>query len=124
MAYVQRSAIRILFLARLSLIVASLATGSLADLRSSTAARACCAKTHNQCAGLSTPDDCCKRMGHTTAGSLAGTLSAAQPLVVAATGVVAWLPATLTTVQGSSNVGFAFKRPHDPPHLHSFSLLI
>jgi hypothetical protein len=111
-------------LARILLIVTSMATGSLADLRSSTTAMACCAKTHNQCAGLSAPDDCCKRMGHATAGSLAGTLSAAQPLVLAATGVVAWLPANLTAAHGSSNVDFGFKRPHDPPHLHSFSLLI
>ena len=113
-----------LVLARSLLIVTSLATGSIADLRSSTAAMACCAKTHNQCAGLSAPDDCCKRMGHATAGSLAGTVSAAHPLVLPATGVVAWLPANLTTAQGSSNLDVAFKRPHDPPHLHSFSLLI
>ena len=124
MVHVQRSAIRILVLARLSLIVTSLATGSLADLRSSTTAMACCAKTHNTCAGLRTPDDCCKRMGHATADSLAGTLSSAQPLVVPATVVVAWLPPNLTTVQSSSNVDVAFKRPHDPPHLHPFSLLI
>jgi len=122
--YVQRSAIRILLLARLALIIASMFAGSLADLRSSTTAMACCAKTHNQCAGLSAPDDCCKRMGHATAGSLAGTLSAAQPLALPATGVVAWLTANLTAAHGSSNVDFALKRPHDPPHLHTFSLLI
>jgi len=63
-------------------------------------------------------------MGHATAGSLAGTLSAAQPLVLPATGVVAWLPANPTTAQGPWKVDVAFKRPHDPPHLHSFSLLI
>jgi len=111
-------------LARILLIVTSIATGSLADLRSSTTAMACCAKTHNQCAGLSAPDDCCKRMGHATVSSLAGTLSAAQPLVLPATGVAAWLPANLTAAQGSSNVDLAFTRLHDPPHLHSFSLLI
>ena len=113
-----------LVLARMLLIVTSVATGSLADLRSSTTAMACCAKTHNQCAGLRAPDVCCKRMGHTTAGSRAGTLSAAQPLVLPATGVVASLPANLTPAQGSSNIDVGLKRPHDPPHLHSFSLLI
>ena len=114
----------IVALARVLLVVTSVAAGSLADLRSATAAMACCAKTDNQCAGLSAPDDCCKRMGHATAASIAGTLSAAQPLVVPAIGVVVTLPANPASARSASNPDLAFKRPHDPPYLHSFILLI
>jgi hypothetical protein len=113
-----------LVLGRVLLIVTAVVASSLADLRSSTAAMACCAKTHNQCAGLRAPDDCCKGMGHATAASVAGTLSAAQPHVLPATGLVAWLPANLSPSRASSTPDLAFKRPHDPPHLHPFSLLI
>jgi hypothetical protein len=111
-------------LARVLLVVTALATGSAADLRSSTAAMACCAKTHHRCAGLSSPDDCCKRMGHATTASLAGTLSAVQPLVVPVSGVIDWLPANVMPAQTSTHPDFSFTRPHDPPHLHPFSLLI
>ncbi|HEV3139202.1 MAG TPA: hypothetical protein VGY57_01730, partial [Vicinamibacterales bacterium] len=85
----QRRAVAILVLARVLLVAASVAVGSIADLRASTAAMACCVKTHNRCAGLSTPDDCCKRMGHATSAGVAGTLSVSQAHVLPAT-VVAW----------------------------------
>jgi hypothetical protein len=105
-------------------VVTSVAASSLADLRSSATANACCVKANYQCAGLSEPDDCCKRMGHTAAAGVAGTLSAAQPLVLPATIVATFLPIDVRAARDSSRPDCAFKRPHDPPHLHPFSLLI
>jgi hypothetical protein len=90
-------------------------------------AAACCAKTNGDCAGLSTPDTCCQThrqaagQGLTTiAPGLRSELAPpavdpASPLAVAIVGV------------GRRIVPLgpeAFKRPHDPPHLHTFSLLI
>jgi hypothetical protein len=63
-------------------------------------------------------------MGHTTAASVAGTLSAAQPHGLPATDIVAWMSANRADTHAFSNPDLAFKRPHDPPHLHTFSLLI
>ena len=93
-------------------------------LRFSLGAMACCAKTHNECAGLRTPDNCCQRMGHgigpsastapTARASLFGLTLAVMPALAAPTAVesVRFLPDP------------AFKRPHDPPHLHPVPLLI
>jgi hypothetical protein len=121
---VPRLTARLVVLTRVLLIVTSVAGSFVAELRSSTAAMACCAKAHSQCAGLSAPDDCCERMGHATAASVAGTLSAAQPHLLPATGDVARLPANLAHGRSPSTPESFFTRPHDPPHLHSFSLLI
>jgi hypothetical protein len=106
------------------LLASSIAANAFADLRSSATAMACCVKTHGHCAGLNAPDNCCKRMGHTGPGSVAGTVSAAPPLVLPAIGSNALLPATLSTEPGLPVAASGFKRPHDPPHLHPFNLLI
>jgi hypothetical protein len=105
------------------LLASSIATNAFADLHSSATAMACCKKTHGQCAGLNTPDNCCKRMGHIGPGVSPSTLSA-PPLVLPAIGNVTLLPANVSSASGSPTSGFGFKRPHDPPHLHPFSLLI
>jgi hypothetical protein len=106
------------------LLASSLAASSLADVRSSATAMACCIKAHNQCAGLSAPDDCCERMGHTSGVSLAGTLSSGQPVVIPPAILATLPPVNLSLRLDAPNSDFAFKRPHDPPHLHPFSLLI
>ena len=104
-------------------VASSLAATAFADLQSALTAMACCAKTNYQCAGLSRPDDCCQRMGH-AAGPTVGTLSSASPLVVpSAVTIPAFIVAPASRF-GTPSPGPAFKRPHDPPHLHPFSLLI
>ena len=104
-------------------VVSSMAATAFADLHSALTAMACCAKTNYQCAGLSRPDDCCQRMGH-AAGPTVGTLSSASPLVVPAAVIIPGFIVAPALPSGSPSQGPAFKRPHDPPHLHPFSLLI
>jgi len=105
-------------------VASSVAANAFADLQSAATAMACCAKTNYQCAGLSGPDDCCQRMGHTAGGATSSTLSSADPLVAPAAVVVPSFIVALTSAPAPPAPGPAFKRPHDPPHLHPYSLLI
>jgi hypothetical protein len=85
---------------------------------------ACCAKTDYTCARMSGPDDCCQHMGHVVPAAPAGlgaTFRLAQPAVAIVAPAV--IEAALSRVD-SLNVVSAYKRPHDPPHLHTYSLLI
>jgi hypothetical protein len=108
-----------------TLIPSAAAANEIADLTAAAAAMSCCAATDYACAGPQTPDDCCQTMGHATTHSASATIAKAQ---LPASGVTA---ANLRA--GTSPVGLATrrhvvsidgKRPHDPPHLHTFSLLI
>jgi hypothetical protein len=119
-----RIRVRALCGALVFLLASSIAANAFADLRSSATAMACCAKTHGHCAGLNTPDNCCKRMGHIGPGISAATVSAAPQLVLPAINTVSLLSANLWSASASPSSRFGFKRPHDPPHLHPFSLLI
>jgi hypothetical protein len=104
-------------------VASSVAATAFADLQSALTAMACCAKTNYQCAGLSRADDCCQRMGH-TAGPTVGTLSSASPLLAPAAAIISAFIVELPSAPAPLIPGPAFKRPHDPPHLHPFSLLI
>jgi hypothetical protein len=104
-------------------VASSVAASAFADLQSALTAMACCAKTNYQCAGLSGPDDCCQRMGH-AAGPTVGTLSSDSPLVVPAAVIIPDFINAPASLSGAPTPGPAFTRPHDPPHLHPFSLLI
>ena len=95
--------------------------GDLSAIARSADAMACCAKAHYDCAGLQSPDDCCKTVRSTSALPSSTVASSHPPLAppaVAALIVVAWAPSTVALVADT------FVRPHDPPHLHAFSLLI
>jgi hypothetical protein len=86
---------------------------------------ACCAKTDYSCAGMQAPDDCCRNMGHASAHQVPGTVSNQHPLPTPpaiTVNVGAGMLAPIARVAPA--VGLAFIRPHDPPHLHSFALLI
>jgi hypothetical protein len=104
------------------MLAGAVAASGFADLRSAATTMACCAKSDYKCAGLSAPDDCCKRMGHAGAPSALGTIAASVPLVavfrtvVPDFGEIRLAPSTIADG--------AFKRPHDPPHLHPVALLI
>jgi hypothetical protein len=123
--FVRRRLRRFFVLSSLMLVVTSLAASPLAALRASAAAMACCAKTDYTCAGVSAPDDCCRQMGHTASGVTPGTLETARASSVLAIAIV---PPLAARDAASSPVVLdsvsAFTRPHDPPYLHSYSLLI
>jgi len=104
-------------------VASAVAATAFADLQSALTAMACCARTNYQCAGLSRSDDCCQRMGHTAAPTV-GTLASASPLSVPLAVIVPGFTVAPTSASAPLNAGPAFKRPHDPPHLHPFSLLI
>jgi len=106
------------------MLVLALVAGQLAALRSSMSAMACCAKTHNECAGVKTPDDCCRGMGHSISSSpstapIARDGLMSLPLAVVPVVAIVATPSSTLFVTDST-----FKRPHDPPHLHPISLLI
>lgn len=97
----------------------------MADLRSAAEAMDCCAKTSYECAGFRTPDDCCNQMHQGTSGTVPSTVAAApNPLdasMTAAPDAAVSLPTRIRRVEAAA---LDFIRPHDPPHLHTFSLLI
>lgn len=101
------------------------ASNDFARMLTSAAAMACCAKADYSCARLQTPDDCCRHggrgMGPQVPGTAAKTLSPEAPTVNVLP-AQAQPRAFLTSVR--SLLDTEFKRPHDPPHLHTFSLLI
>jgi hypothetical protein len=108
------------------IVLFAFAAGSsdLVALQFSMNAMACCAKAHNECARFSTPDDCCKGMGQGVAAS-----TSTAPVAGAGQAVVTFaiLPITETPAAIAAAVVWtspAFKRPHDPPHLHPVPLLI
>ncbi len=103
------------------LAVAIAAAGTL-DLRSASHAMACCAKTHGQCAGVKSADDCCARMTH-AAPVVSAVLTGAYPVVALALPARVVLPSSSIDRAGASPSS-EFKRPHDPPHLHAPALLI
>jgi hypothetical protein len=109
----------------LLLVIAATASIDLFASRFSLGAMACCAHTHHRCAGLKTADDCCQGMGHGI-GATTLTLPAARASDPGS--ALAILPA-ITTSSRIAAIAMppaapTFKRPHDPPHLHSVSLLI
>jgi hypothetical protein len=106
---------------------ALLAMGSasldLAELRDGAAAMACCAKTDYSCAGMRAPDDCCRSMGHAASHQTPATIEKHQPLPTV-TAILADLgPQVFVSLARVAPIT-AFTRPHDPPHLHPFALLI
>ena len=72
------------------------------------------------------PDDCCKQMRD--AGPSAMLATAAAPLVEVPVvhGVIEPLiaPSSVVVVASAITPSPEFQRPHDPPHLHPFPLLV
>ena len=91
----------------------------------SSRAEACCAAMRGECAGLSTPDTCCQTQQFAAGPELTSTapglahVDIASPVSIASV----WLSDGLGSTREWS-VRDAFTRPHDPPHLHGFPLLI
>jgi hypothetical protein len=102
----------------------SILAADAAGTRASMLAMACCAKMKGDCAGVKSPDDCCRGMGHATASPPSNTPQSkstfASPQLLGE-----FVSATTAADSGSTVlISIAFKRPHDPPHLHAFALLI
>jgi len=107
------------------LLAVVLAGSGLDGFRASMKAMACCARTHGACAGLDSPDDCCRRKGHTSSSAASAVPTTRDE--VAPIAFVAIMPIASAVAWPSSRQSIAepaFKRPHDPPHLHPVPLLI
>jgi hypothetical protein len=113
-----------LVLIRVLFVIAAAAVSPLADLHASSAAMACCAQMDYSCTGMSAPDDCCQRMTHAPARAAAGTLSTAIQLVAPAGVLVPSFIADIGPRAGCCPRAELLPRPHEPPHLHSYVLLI
>jgi hypothetical protein len=107
----------------LAVLAASVSSSALAEFSDANATMKCCAKTQYACAGVGSPDDCCRKMHHRSSGvspSIVRTSTVGHDAAATAPSqaprfalvVRHQLPATSDC------------RPHDPPHLHTFSLLI
>jgi len=90
-------------------------------------AHRCCASTKGDCARLSTPDECCHTQERAISQGYTTVCPDSRPEFVSnlELGLSAEYPRFdvqlfAITADGS----LAFKRPHDPPHLHPFPLLI
>jgi hypothetical protein len=88
-------------------------------------ATSCCAATDYRCAGLRSPHDCCKHMGHTVGASTTGTIERGTHALPSATAVAVVQPANApASVSRRPVASRTAARLHDPPHLHTFALLI
>src|SRR5205085_8064958 len=96
----------------LALVACVAACSDTVALQFSMSAMACCVKAHNECAGLSTPDDCCKGMGHGVAASVSTTPERAGDHAVVALPIVALLQAAIVVSGVSLSGSHSFKRPH------------
>jgi hypothetical protein len=107
------------------LVAAAISICDVAAVTASVRVMACCAKKHGDCAGVKTPDDCCRSKGHVATVS-AGTLPPNSTLTDTALVLdVLPDPICLSPIAWANVLGeAAFKRPHDPPHLHPVALLI
>jgi hypothetical protein len=96
----------------------------MSSMTSAAGAMACCAKTDYSCAGLSAPDTCCRRMHHAASHSTPSTAAATQG--IDGTPAIVALPPAIVARSTSAweLLRVEFTRPHDPPHLHTYSLLI
>lgn len=95
--------------------------GDLAASALSADAMACCARTHHACGGMQAPDDCCKTIRHSTA--LPSSTAASHHAVVLPPSSAVLFTAGAVPVRNFAAIATSV-RPHDPPHLHAFALLI
>jgi hypothetical protein len=84
-------------------------------------AMACCAHRQGCRSGVSAPDKCCERMGHAARAKTGTIVQSSYVVALAPTPLIA--PAPIAGPAPSAH-RLGFTRPHDPPHLHAFALLI
>lgn len=84
---------------------------------------ACCKAGHRTCGKMTSASDCCKSKERSSPTAAVTK----QPDAVVEIALPAGVPALFQpdAPQGlATPVCATLKRPHDPPHLHTFSLLI
>jgi hypothetical protein len=109
----------------LTLAVGAAAWADCVDEQTAQVQMKCCAAMHHQC-GRGNADDCCNKMKDASPSSNVATPAIARVTVRSMFLAVGVLPADASapcpTNAGSMDVTIV--RPHDPPHLHTFPLLI
>jgi hypothetical protein len=111
-------------LVTLAVLAASLSMSAFAEFGDANAAMHCCAKTQYACAGVGTPDDCCRKMHHRSSRatpSIVRTSPIGHDAAILAPPPVA---SVSVVVRDQHRAASDWNHPHDPPHLHTFSLLI
>jgi hypothetical protein len=108
-----------------TLVAIGFGADEMSSMTSAAAAMACCAKTDYSCAGLNAPDTCCQRMHHAASHSTPSTAAATHG-IDGAPAIGTLLPPAHMARSASAwaLLRVEFTRPHDPPHLHTHSLLI
>lgn len=84
---------------------------------------ACCKAGHKTCGRMTSASDCCKSRQNASARTAPARL-ADTPLALPAVVPVMAAFAVRADRFLSASSAISLKRPHDPPHLHTFSLLI
>jgi hypothetical protein len=118
--------IRLIAVACVLLIPSAAVAGELAAMAASSRAMACCEAMKHGCAGIKSPDDCCQLpqasivvVSPLNTPGVRATASATPVAVLSSQrGDIVAMASTIETID------VQFKRPHDPPHLHLFHLLI
>jgi len=83
----------------------------------------CCATAHHKCAKSGDSSDCCQHMSHAATAMFQAVPLVKAPVVHEIVGpLLAASVSDIVPLAPASSLGF--KHPHDPPHLHSFALLI
>ena len=118
--------IRLIALATALLLPSSAVAGELAQMAASSRAHACCEAMKGACAGIKAPDDCCQTpqagVGAVPAANAPANRVAASTISVAV--LSSHRSDIVAIASNSESFDVRFKRPHDPPHLHVFHLLI
>ena len=83
----------------------------------------CCVQSRD-CAGMRTPEDCCRHMGHGVGASVSTAPTGIHVSFALAPAIVPVIAAPADSGSWSTTTDRSFKRPHDPPHLHPVALLI
>ena len=97
--------------------------GDLAQMALSIQAQACCEAMQRACAGLSSPDDCCKTPQVSQPVGTTSTVAKALITFVAP----AMVPVVFSfepSGREHPSTASAFARAHDPPYLHPVSLRV
>lgn len=122
-----RAVIRPVALACALLLPLAVTSDDLIRFALSADAHSCCASTNGSCAQLSTPDECCRTQEQAVSQGYAtvGPDSRVQFVPAPSAGLPAQFQRFDVEFPGVAEATSpAFKRPHDPPHLHPFPLLI
>jgi len=107
------------------LLLPIVSASGLVSVAQSALATSCCAATDYSCAGLRAPDDCCKKMGHSAGAPAATSVERAAHVTPAESAVVVVQSSAEPALRSFGRIATrAGARFHDPPHLHSFPLLI